>query len=314
MVNGGITLMSESSVHTSSTHSDESVPMYKTLIPSQVALALAEDLNSFDENSSVNAAQNDITAQLIPAERQATGRVITREDAVVCGLEWVIETCKQVDPAIKVELTVKDGDRVKANDTLFCFSGPARAILTAERTALNFLQSLSATATSTAQYVSEVRALGSTTNILDTRKTIPGLRFSQKYAVTCGGGQNHRIGLFDAYLIKENHIQAAGGIKQAINKAQDLNPGKPIEVEVENLTELQEAIDAGANIVMLDNFTVEQTQQAVELADGRVKLEASGNMDGEKFKAYAKLNVDFISIGGLTKHVQAIDLSMRFDG
>ena len=289
---------------------------YKALIPSQVALALAEDLNAFDEEMTAaenNAAQNDITAQLIPAERMATGRVITREDAVICGMEWVVETCKQVDPAIQLDLKVKDGDKVNANDTLFEFSGPARAILTAERTALNFLQTLSATATSTAQYVGEVRALDSTTNILDTRKTIPGLRFAQKYAVTCGGGQNHRIGLFDAYLIKENHIQAAGGITQAISKAKELNPGKPIEVEVESLDELQQAIDAGANIVMLDNFTVDQTQQAVELANGRVKLEASGNMDGDKFKAYAKLNVDYISIGGLTKHIQAIDLSMRFD-
>lgn len=280
--------------------------MYQALIPTQVAQALAEDLNQ-------QGAEADITAQLIPAERQASGRVITREDAVICGLEWVIETCKQVSPDIKVELQVKDGDTVQANDTLFTFSGPARAILTAERTALNFLQTLSATATSTAKYVAEVRALGSSTNILDTRKTIPGLRFAQKYAVKCGGGQNHRIGLFDAYLIKENHIQAAGGITEAVTKAQQLNPGKPIEVEVESLNELQQAIDAGANIVMLDNFTVEQTQQAVELANGRVKLEASGNMDGDKFKAYAALNVDYISIGGLTKHVQAIDLSMRFD-
>ncbi|QTH63509.1 carboxylating nicotinate-nucleotide diphosphorylase [Psychrosphaera ytuae] len=280
--------------------------MYQSLIPTQVSQALAEDLNQ-------QGAEADITAQLIPADRQASGRVITREDAVICGLEWVIETCKQVSPDINVELKVKDGDAVKANDTLFTFKGPARAILTAERTALNFLQTLSATATSTAKYVAEVRALGSTTNILDTRKTIPGLRFAQKYAVKCGGGQNHRIGLFDAYLIKENHIQAAGGITQAVSKAQELNPGKPIEVEVESLDELQQAIDAGANIVMLDNFSVEQTQQAVELANGRVKLEASGNMDGDKFKAYAVLNVDYISIGGLTKHVQAIDLSMRFD-
>lgn len=280
--------------------------MYQSLIPTQVSQALAEDLNQ-------QGAEADITAQLIPADRQASGRVITREDAVICGLEWVIETCKQVSPDINVELKVKDGDAVKANDTLFTFKGPARAILTAERTALNFLQTLSATATSTAKYVAEVRALGSTTNILDTRKTIPGLRFAQKYAVKCGGGQNHRIGLFDAYLIKENHIQAAGGITQAVSKAQELNPGKPIEVEVESLDELQQAIDAGANIVMLDNFSVEQTQQAVALANGRVKLEASGNMDGDKFKAYAALNVDYISIGGLTKHVQAIDLSMRFD-
>jgi nicotinate-nucleotide pyrophosphorylase (carboxylating) len=171
---------------------------------------------------------------------------------------------------------------------------------------------LSATATSTHQYVCEVKKLGSTTKILDTRKTIPGLRLAQKYAVKCGGGQNHRIGLFDAYLIKENHIQAAGGIQQAVSRAKELNPGKVIEVEVESEDELIQAIEAGAHIVMLDNFDVQQTKEAMELAGGRVKLEASGNMDGEKFKQYAELNVDFISIGGLTKHIEAIDLSMRF--
>ena len=280
--------------------------MHKPYIQKQVSQALNEDLNG------KSAQDGDITAQLIPATQQATGKVITRESAIICGVEWVAETMQQVDPSLDIEWFVKEGEAVEPDQTLFVVKGSARSILTAERTALNFLQTLSATATSTHQYVSEVKALDSTTKILDTRKTIPGLRLAQKYAVKCGGGQNHRIGLFDAYLIKENHIQAAGGIEQAVSKAQELNPGKVIEVEVESEQELVQAIDAGAHIVMLDNFDVQQTADAIKLADGRVKLEASGNMDGEKFKEYAQLNVDFISIGGLTKHVEAIDLSMRF--
>ncbi|NVK25374.1 MAG: carboxylating nicotinate-nucleotide diphosphorylase [Gammaproteobacteria bacterium] len=280
--------------------------MHQEYIPQQVSQALNEDLNN------QNAMEGDITAQLIPESQQAFARVITRQFAVICGVEWVNETIKQVDSTIEIQWSVKDGDRVQANDVLFTLAGPARAILTAERTCLNFLQMLSATATQTAVYVDKLKEIGSTTKILDTRKTIPGLRFAQKYAVTCGGGQNHRIGLFDAYLIKENHIQAAGGIAQAISKAHELNPGKTVEVEVETMDELQQAIDAGADIVMLDNFTVAQTQAAIELAKGKVKLEASGNMDQDKYKSYAELNIDFISIGGLTKHVDAIDLSMRF--
>lgn len=280
--------------------------MYQNLIPQQVQQALFEDLNG-------DSASLDITAQLIPEHQQASGRVITREDAVICGVEWVNETMSQVDPSIELTWQVKDGDKVTANQVLFTFSGPARAILTAERTALNFLQTLSATATSTADYVEQVLALGSTTKILDTRKTLPGLRYAQKYAVKCGGGENHRIGLFDAYLIKENHIQAAGGITAAVTRAQELNPEAKVEVEVESLDELKQAMAAGADIVMLDNFTVEMTAEAKEIAGNSLKLEASGNMDGEKFKAYAKLNVDYISIGGLTKHIKAIDLSMRFD-
>ena len=281
--------------------------MYQNQIAQQVTQALNEDLNN------QSAAAGDITAQLIPAEQEASGRVITRENAVICGVEWVDETMKQVDERIKLQWQVADGDKVEPNQTLFTFSGPARAILTAERTALNFLQTLSATATSTSLYVAEIRALGSTTQILDTRKTLPGLRLAQKYAVKCGGGENHRIGLFDAYLIKENHIQAAGGITAAVTRAKVLTPGAKVEVEVETLAQLQEAMDAGADIVMLDNFTLDMTRDALALAKDKVKIEASGNMDGDKFKAYAKLNVDYISIGGLTKHIQAIDLSMRFD-
>lgn len=280
--------------------------MYKPYIEQQVKQALSEDLNG------QTAFDGDITAQLIPATQQATGKVITRQPAVICGVEWVNETMKQVDSSLTIDWFVKDGDAVQSDQTLFIVKGPARAILTAERTALNFLQTLSATATSTQQYVNKVKALGSKTKILDTRKTLPGLRFAQKYAVKCGGGENHRIGLFDAYLIKENHIQAAGGIENAISRAQELNPGKTIEVEVESEQELMQAIEAGAHIVMLDNFDIPQTERAIKLAAGRVKLEASGNMDGEKFKEYALLNVDFISIGGLTKHIEAIDLSMRF--
>ena len=280
--------------------------MYKNYIPQQVAQALSEDLNN------QSAQEGDITAQLIPEQQQAVARVISRQSAVICGCEWVEETLKQVDESLKLEWKVKDGDTVERDQELFIVSGSARSILTAERTCLNFLQSLSATATTTNQFVNIVRELGSTTTILDTRKTIPGLRLAQKYAVTCGGGANHRVGLYDAYLIKENHIQAAGGITQAVSKAQELHPGKIVEVEVETMDELSQAIDAGANIVMLDNFDVAATMQAMDFADGRVKLEASGNMDLGKFKAYAKLNVDYISIGGLTKHIHAIDLSMRF--
>lgn len=280
--------------------------MYQKQIPQQVQQALAEDLNQ------LTASDGDITAQLIPLEQQADAKVITREEAVICGIEWVEETIKQVDESLTLTLLVKDGDRVEPNQTLFTVSGNARSILTAERTALNFLQMLSATATSTAHYVDKVKQLGSTTKILDTRKTIPGLRLAQKYAVTCGGGHNHRIGLFDAYLIKENHIQAAGGIEAAVSNAKQAHPEAKVEVEVESLAELQRAIDAGADIVMLDNFDIPMTQEAQQLNNGRVKLEASGNMDGEKYLNYAKLNVDYISIGGLTKHVQAIDLSMRF--
>ena len=280
--------------------------MYTQYIPQQVTQALNEDLNN------QSAADGDITAQLIPESQQAFARVITRQFAVICGVDWVNETIKQVDDSLVIEWKVKDGDKVERDDVLFTLSGSARSILTAERTCLNFMQMLSGTATSTYQYVSELESIGSKTKILDTRKTIPGLRLAQKYAVTCGGGQNHRIGLFDAYLIKENHIQAAGGIKNAVTKAQELHPNKTVEVEVETMDELQQAIDAKADIVMLDNFDVPQTQAAIELAQGRVKLEASGNMDKEKYIAYAKLNIDFISIGGLTKNIDCIDLSMRF--
>ncbi|MGO2477733.1 MAG: carboxylating nicotinate-nucleotide diphosphorylase [Pseudoalteromonas sp.] len=275
-----------------------------TLLSQLVKLALDEDLNY------QTAEQGDITAQLIPLSQQANAKVITREDCVFCGKDVIIEVFKQVDPTVTINVLVNDGDKMSANDTLFTASGSARAILTAERTALNFLQTLSATATTTAHYVKELA--GTTTQLLDTRKTIPGLRALQKYAVKCGGGENHRIGLFDAFLIKENHISACGGIDNAIAKAKQNHPTKAVEVEVESLTELEQAINAGADIIMLDNFTPAQIKQAVTLTDKRAKLEVSGNMTIETLRTYSQAGVDFISSGALTKNLHSIDLSMRF--
>ncbi|EAW26146.1 nicotinate-nucleotide pyrophosphorylase [Alteromonadales bacterium TW-7] len=276
-----------------------------TLLSQLVTLALDEDLNY------QTAADGDITAQLIPQNEQASAKLITREDCIFCGKDIIIEVFKQVDPTVQVSVLVNDGDVVTANSTLFTAKGSARAILTAERTALNFVQTLSGTATTTAHYVKELS--GTTTQLLDTRKTIPGLRALQKYAVKCGGGANHRIGLFDAFLIKENHIAACGGIEKAVAQAKLKHPGKPVEVEVESLQELKQAIDAGADIIMLDNFSVEQIKQAVVLTNKRAKLEVSGNMTLETLKTYSQAGVDFISSGALTKNLQSIDLSMRFE-
>ncbi len=276
-----------------------------TLLSQLVTLALDEDLNY------QTAADGDITAQLIPQNEQASAKVITREDCIFCGTDIIFEVFKQVDPTVQVSVLVNDGDVVTANSTLFTAKGSARAILTAERTALNFVQTLSGTATTTAHYVKELS--GTTTQLLDTRKTIPGLRALQKYAVKCGGGANHRIGLFDAFLIKENHIAACGGINKAIAQAKLNHPSKPVEVEVESLQELKQAIDAGADIIMLDNFSVEQIKQAVILTNKRAKLEVSGNMTLETLKTYSQAGVDFISSGALTKNLQSIDLSMRFE-
>ena len=276
-----------------------------TLLSQLVTLALDEDLNY------QTAADGDITAQLIPQNEQASAKVITREDCIFCGKDIIIEVFKQVDPTVQVSVLVNDGDVVTANSTLFTAKGSARAILTAERTALNFVQTLSGTATTTAHYVKELS--GTTTQLLDTRKTIPGLRALQKYAVKCGGGANHRIGLFDAFLIKENHIAACGGINKAIAQAKLNHPSKPVEVEVESLQELKQAIDAGADIIMLDNFSVEQIKQAVILTNKRAKLEVSGNMTLATLKTYSQAGVDFISSGALTKNLQSVDLSMRFE-
>jgi nicotinate-nucleotide pyrophosphorylase (carboxylating) len=276
-----------------------------TLISQLVTLALDEDLNN------QSAEQGDITAQLIPQAEQANAKVITREDCIFCGKDLIIEVFKQVDPSVVVNICVNDGDFVSANSTLFTASGSARAILTAERTALNFVQTLSGTATTTAHYVKELS--GTSTQLLDTRKTIPGLRALQKYAVKCGGGANHRIGLFDAFLIKENHIAACGGINNAVTQAKLNHADKSVEVEVESFDELEQAINAGADIIMLDNFNPEQIRQAVSITNKRAKLEVSGNMTLETLKAYSQAGVDFISSGALTKNLQSIDLSMRFE-
>lgn len=264
-----------------------------------VTNALSEDIGA-----------GDITAQLIPADNTATARIISRQTAVVCGTDWVNEVFRQVDPELQLEWEVKDGDLVERDQTLFTVSGSARNMLTAERTALNFLQTLSGTATVSHSYAQKVS--GTNVKLLDTRKTIPGLRTAQKYAVTCGGCFNHRIGLYDAFLIKENHIMGCGGIEAAIQTAQTNEPGKPVEIEVETFEELQAALIAGADIIMLDNFTPEEMRNAVEVVDGQAKLEASGNITDETLRPIAETGVDYISIGALTKHCQAVDLSMRF--
>lgn len=268
-----------------------------------VSHALAEDLGYLP------IQQGDITASLIPPEQQATATVITREDCVVCGTAWVDEVFAQLSDQAVIQWFVQDGDKVTANTVLCEISGPARILLTGERTALNFLQTLSGTATTTARYVALLN--GSKTRLLDTRKTVPGMRLAQKYAVSCGGGKNHRIGLYDAFLIKENHIAAAGSIANAVQSARQNFPGKTVEVEVEDLTELEQALAAGADIIMLDNFHIADIMQAVVLNQGKAKLEVSGNVTAESLKALASTNVDYISSGALTKNVQAIDLSMR---
>ena len=272
-------------------------------IREQLSLALIEDLGG-----ELNA-HNDITANLIDESENATATIITREQCVICGVAWVEQAFALIDERLELVWQVKDGDTVAADTTLLTLTGSARAILTAERVALNFLQTLSATATVTASYAKLLA--GSNTKILDTRKTLPGLRMAQKYAVHCGGGQNHRIGLFDAFLIKENHIFSCGSIEKAISRAKEMKPGKPVEVEVESLEELQQALLAGADIVMLDNFTNEQIQKAVALTQGQCKLEVSGNITDERLSSLATLGVDYISSGALTKNVKAIDLSLR---
>jgi nicotinate-nucleotide pyrophosphorylase (carboxylating) len=274
-----------------------------THIEQSVKLALAEDLNGLP------ASQGDITANLIPVQQQLQAEVITREDCVLAGRAWVEETFKQVDATIELTWFANDCDTLTAGSKIFAVQGPARGILTAERTALNFLQTLSATATMVASYVAELA--GTRTKLLDTRKTLPGLRQAQKYAVRCGGGHNHRIGLFDAYLIKENHIMACGSIAAAVAAARQQHASVKVEVEVESIDELSQAIDAGADIVMLDNFSLPQIRQAVALNNGKVKLEVSGNVTRESLRELAMTGVDYISSGALTKHVQAIDLSLR---
>ncbi len=268
------------------------------IIEDDVRRALAEDVGS-----------GDITAALIPADRQASASILTRESAILCGTAWANEVFRQVDPLVHAEWLVQDGERMQP-DQVFCrLSGPARALLTAERSAMNFVQTLSATATRSRHFAELVA--GSGVRLLDTRKTLPGLRMAQKYAVTCGGCHNHRIGLFDAFLIKENHIAACGGIAEAVRQARHLAPGKPVEVEVESIEELLQAIAAGADTVMLDELSHDDMREAVRLTAGRAALEASGGINEATLKGVADTGVDFISIGSLTKDIKAIDLSMR---
>jgi nicotinate-nucleotide pyrophosphorylase (carboxylating) len=267
---------------------------------STVKTALEEDIGT-----------GDVTAQLISAATLASAKIISREAAILCGQAWANETARQVDSQISIQWLVNDGEALVANQQAAILQGPARSLLTAERTILNFLQTLSATATKTRELVDLVAHTSCV--ILDTRKTLPGLRLAQKYAVTVGGGTNHRLGLYDAYLIKENHIRACGGIDAAVQSAKQAGGNKPVEVEVQNLNELETAISAKADIVMLDNFSLALTGEAVALNAGRLKLEASGNVDRDTLIQIAETGVDYISIGALTKHCRAIDFSMLFN-
>ncbi len=288
--------------------------MFQQDVSRAVRAALLEDLGDALTTLDQPDASADITAQLIPADRMASARIITREAGVFCGQPWVDEVFLQLNVQfggdVQVEWQVQDGELLTPNQELFHLHGPARLLLTGERTALNFVQTLSGVATLTARYVAELE--GTDCRLLDTRKTLPGLRTAQKYAVTCGGGKNHRIGLYDAYLIKENHILACGGIAEAIGEARRLNPGKPVEVEVESLAELEQALAARADIVMLDNFDVAMMGEAVAINQRRAKLEVSGNVTLDTLAEFAATGVDFISVGALTKHLRALDLSMRF--
>ncbi len=267
-------------------------------IEANVRTALVEDVGS-----------GDITAQLIPADQAASARVITREAAVISGVAWVNEVFRQVDSSVQVRWLVADGERVSANAVLFELEGKARSLLTGERAALNFLQTLSAVATR-CQYFAD-KVADTAVKLLDTRKTLPGLRLAQKYAVTCGGCHNHRLGLYDAFLIKENHITACGGVAATVQAAHRIAPGKPVEVEVESLDELRQALAAGADIIMLDELSLDDMRTAVKINAGQAKLEASGGVNDQTIRGIAETGVDYISLGTLTKDVKAIDLSMR---
>ena len=272
-------------------------------LPAQVSAALREDVGA-----------GDLTARLVPENQQVSGQVLTREQAVICGGPWVSETFRQLDPRVRLEWNIAEGERVAPATLLLRIQGPARPVLTGERTALNFLQLLSGTATVTRGYVQAVAGTGCT--VLDTRKTLPGLRTAQKYAVRCGGGRNHRMGLHDQVLIKENHIIAAGSIAAAIANARRTAPGATVEVEVESLTELEQALAAAPDIIMLDDFTLEDMRAAVQVnrAHSRpARLEASGSVSLERVREIAETGVDYVSVGALTKHVRAVDLSMRLE-
>lgn len=252
----------------------------------------------------------DLTANLLPEDLQSKARLITREDAVLCGTCWFDSVFKQLDKNIDIQWHFMDGDDISENQELCTLQGPARALLTGERTAMNFIQTLSGTATIAREYAKALE--GTTTKLLDTRKTIPGLREAQKYAVRSGGGYNHRLGLFDGILLKENHIAASGSIGKAVSTAKERYPETPVEVEVETLGELKEAIGASADIIMLDNFSLTDMREAVVITDGRARLEASGGFDMKTLRETAETGVDYISVGALTKHIRALDLSMRF--
>jgi nicotinate-nucleotide pyrophosphorylase (carboxylating) len=268
-------------------------------IKKQVADALAEDVGS-----------GDLTAQLIPTSTQAEAKIISRESAIICGIPWADEVFSQVSQETSIEWLIKEGDAVGPNQTLCHIRGKARDLLTAERCALNFLQTLSATATQARRYADAIK--GSKARVLDTRKTIPGLRLAQKYAVKVGGGLNQRIGLYDGILIKENHIAAAGSIEQAMQQALAINANVSIQIEVETLAQLTSAIAAGAKLILLDNFSLKDMAEAVKLTHGRAILEASGGVTLDEIANIANTGVDRISVGGMTKHIQAVDLSMRF--
>ncbi|MTW19729.1 carboxylating nicotinate-nucleotide diphosphorylase [Allochromatium palmeri] len=267
-------------------------------IESQVRLALEEDVGS-----------GDLTASLLPADQMARAELITRESAVLCGAPWFETVFRLLDPEIQICWDVNDGEHISPGQRLCTIAGHSRALLTGERTAMNYLQMLSGTATLARRYADAVAGLP--VRLLDTRKTLPGLRFQQKYAVRCGGGHNHRIGLFDVILIKENHILAAGSIPAALETARTLHPGVPVEIEVESLAELEIALGAGASVVLLDNFAPDDLRRAVALTAGRAQLEASGGISLETIRAVAETGVDRISVGALTKDVRAVDLSMR---
>jgi nicotinate-nucleotide pyrophosphorylase (carboxylating) len=287
-----------------------------------VKTALNEDLGYSEAQTIEDMLRADITAQLIPADRHVQGSLITREEGVFCGKAWAEQVFNQLGGEVALHWHVDDGDLLVANQVLCELAGPARVILTGERTAMNFIQTLSGVATLTKHYVDKLA--GTHTRLLDTRKTIPGLRTAQKYAVTCGGGKNHRIGLFDAFLIKENHIMACGSIAAAISAARKLAPEKLVEVEVESIAELTQALDAGSDIIMLDNFDITMMCEAVALNNAYkqrgsqkysdAKLEVSGNVTLDTLADFAKTGVDYISVGALTKHVRALDLSLRLKG
>ena len=271
---------------------------FNALVSNQVAAALAEDIGT-----------GDLTAALVLANSDAQATIISREDAVICGQDWVNACFSQLDGNVQIKWHVAEGDKISANQLLCEISGNARALLSAERCALNFLQTLSAVATHTAQYVAAIT--GTKAHILDTRKTLPGLRLAQKYAVTVGGGMNQRLALYDGILIKENHIAAAGSIHAAFEHAMQNNPNVSIQIEVENSDELQQALSAGATSILLDNFSLADMREAVKIAAGKALLEASGNVDLTTVRSIAESGVDRISVGSLTKNIRAIDLSMR---